>query len=119
MLTHEASGGMVVAGCAGIKLQRKYAILFPPNSKAYIKRNSKFGGKIEYVVIKKANKHFPNNSEESGVQPDIIYLDTNNRIWTEDEFVTQEQALILAADYWEKMKKISHDLFKNCVPVKP
>lgn len=48
-----------------------------------------------------------------------MYLDTNNRIWAEDEFVTQEQALILAADYWEKMKKISHDLFKNCLPIKP
>lgn len=116
LLTHDASGNIMVAGCAKFNFKRKYETLFSLGSKVYIKRNAMFG-KIEYVVIKKINKHFPNNSEELGIKPEIMYVDTNNRVWAEEELILQGQATIMAGEYWEKMRKISHDLFKNCLPI--
>lgn len=118
MLTYESSGNINVAGCASADFKRNYLTRFSVGLKVYIKRQASVG-RLEYVVIKKINKQFPNNKEKYGLYPIIMYVDTYNRIWAEEELVLQAEALILASNYLEKMDRLNRDLFKNCLPINP
>jgi hypothetical protein len=120
MFEYQASGSLRVIGCAGLNFQKKYIVLFSVGDKAYLKKKARFG-KMEFVVIKRIARQIPEIAQTYGSQPEIMYVDTFNRIWAEYELMLKENALDLATLYWEHLKQEGRSLFEEngCFPIKP
>jgi len=118
-MEYEANGIIKISGCAGVGLKKNYLVLFPAGSKAYIKRKARFG-KMEFIVIKKIYRQTPHNIN-SGIQVEIFYVDTFNRVWAEDELLSKENALDLANLYWQNFYQEGRELLENggCLPIPP
>lgn len=108
-----SSGGVRVVGCAGIKVQQNLIVRFLVGDRVYIRRRAHLGV-IESVVIKRMNGVFPKyEGFNTSIQPDINYVDTFNRVWLEDELVTQENAIDLARIYLENIKQEGRRFFEE------
>ena len=118
MITYESQGKIKVLGCAGFDLKKKSAALFSIGSKVFIKNKAKLG-RLEFVVIKRIKEAMFENVSKYGVLPNIIYTDTFNRIWVEDELVSQVEAINLAQNYLTNFEKQSREWHKNnCEPIR-
>lgn len=107
------SGGVRVVGCAEIKIQQNLIVRFLVGDRVYIRRKAHLGV-IESVVIKRMNGVFPKHEEfNTAIQPDINYVDTFNRVWLEDELITQERAIDLARIYLENVKQEGRRFFEE------
>jgi hypothetical protein len=115
MYEHQSFGFLKFLGCAGFNFKKNFLVLFVVGSKAYIRKKARFG-KMEFVVIKKI---LPQNNNQ--FQPDVLYVDTFNRIWSEDELLTQENALDAANLYWQNIYQEGRILFEQnkCLPIPP
>lgn len=120
MFNHEATGHIRIAGCAGIGLHKNYTVLFVVGSRAYVKRKARIGV-MEPVVLKKINRIMPKNSSSRGIQAEINYVDTFNRVWMEDELLSEENAVDLASIYWRNIDQLGRRMFEEdgCLPIKP
>lgn len=118
-MEYTATGLIRTSGCAGVSVKKNYLVLFTVGSKAYIKRKARFG-KMEFVVIKKIYRQTPHNINY-GIQVDILYSDTFNRVWAEEELMSKENALDLANLYWQNFYQEGRELLENggCVPILP
>lgn len=120
MFEHESTGTIRINGCAGTNLKKIFLALFTVGSKAYIKQRARFG-KMEFVVVKKVYRQTPRNTASEGIQPEVMYLDTYNRMWAENELLLQENALDLATLYWQNLYQEGRSLFEQskCLPIPP
>lgn len=67
-------------------------------------RDRAFHGTLEKVVIKKAI-----------VQTELdTYVDTFNRVWLENELVSEETASELAITYWTQQRENALENIRNC-----
>lgn len=103
---HESSVGTIrVVGCARISIKQNLVVRFLVGDRVYIRRKAHLGV-IESVVIKRMNGVFPKyEGFNTAIQPDINYVDTFNRVWLEDELITQENAIDLARIYLENVRQ--------------
>jgi hypothetical protein len=119
LLTYEPNGLIKVVGCAGVAVKNRYLSLFLVGDKAYLKHKARIG-KIEFVVIKRMNQIFPNGNMYTAY-PETNYVDTFNRVWLENELITQENALDFARIWWENIRQMGRRMFEegDCYPIKP
>lgn len=99
------SGGIRVVGCAGLGMQQRLIVRFLVGERVYIRKKAHLGV-IESVVIKRINGVFPKyEGFNTAIQPDVNYVDTFNRIWFEDELISQENAVDIARIYLENIRQ--------------
>lgn len=116
MFEYEADGVIRVRGCSLVRLRRDYAILFANNSKVFIK-NKALRGIIEFIVVKQSYLTTNPSYTRTGVQPVVVYLDTFNRVWLEDELLYQEEALDLSELFWQRVNYEANYVGNNtCTP---
>jgi hypothetical protein len=120
MINYEATGHIRLAGCAGLGLYKNYTILFLVGSRVYVKRKARLGV-MEPVVLKRINRVALESASYRGVQPEINYVDTFNRVWMENELLSEENAVDLARKYWGNIEQIGRRMFEEdgCFPIKP
>lgn len=100
-----SSGGVRVVGCAKVAIQQKLIVRFLIGERAYVKHKAKLGV-IESILIKRINGVFPKyEGFNTAIQPDVNYVDTFNRVWIEDELISQERAIDLARVYLENIRQ--------------
>jgi len=107
------SGGVRVVGCAAISIKQNLIVRFLVGDRVYIRRKAHLGV-IESVVIKRMNGVFPKyEGFNTAIQPDVNYVDTFNRVWLEDELITQEKAIDIARIYLENVKQEGRRFFEE------
>jgi hypothetical protein len=111
---YEANGKIKILGCCASKYKQNFIVLFPVGSRAFVKFKANIG-KIESVVIKKFRILLPDSLVSQGIQPEVMYEDTFNRIWAEEELINQTNALNLIEFYNKEQNRIKELL---CSPVK-
>jgi hypothetical protein len=100
-----ASGGAVITGCALLKFYDIIVTQYGTGDILYNLKKAKHGT-LEKIVIK-----YPRlaNLKKSQNQITIIYVDTFNGLWNENELIPLSQAVQYAEDYWlqalEKLKR--------------
>lgn len=115
-MDYEATGGIVIGGCAAFKVTKRYETKFGVGSRVYIRKKAINKGKLESVVIKKINRAMPASPTCMGIQRVINYLDTFNRVWLEEELVWQGEAVDLATLYWEAVQANALNVLNTCSP---
>jgi hypothetical protein len=120
MIIYEASGGMRLVGCATVDAAAVYLVRFAVGSKAYVRKKA-FRGVLDPVVIKKMNRVELNRPFVHGVGAVVNYVDTFNRVWIEEELVSQETAVDLAIIHWENIKQQGVQILQEngCLPMPP
>lgn len=114
-----SQGNIRVVGCAAVSVQQNLVVRFMVGERVYIKRKA-LQGKVESVVLKRLNGVFPRyEGFNTAIQPDINYVDTFNRVWLEDELVSQERAIDLARIYLENIRQEGLRFFEEggCWPI--
>lgn len=115
MYEYEASGYVIIRGCAKAAVKNTYNILFENGSKAFIKAKA-FRGILEYIFIKNYILK-QENSSRNGIQPFVVYKDTFNRIWMEEELLFQDEALNYTEEYWRRISYEAEYIGNNtCFP---
>src|SRR4051812_17291189 len=76
-----------------------YTIPYPVGSFIYIKEKAR-KGVLRYVVIKLYDL---NISKKTSGQPVVIYTDTLNGLWNQNEFCSETVAVDLATTYYEDL----------------
>lgn len=113
MFSYTMTGGIKLSGCSTpIKVSKRYPLKFAIGSKAYRKDKARNKGKLEAVVIKKANR-VVSSPFVKGAYYEINYVDTFNRVWLENELVWQSEAISLATAYWERIASIAQNDIEN------
>ena len=66
------------------------------------------------------NQIFPNGDMYTAY-PETNYVDTFNRVWLENELITQENAFDFARIWWENIRQMGRRMFEEgaCYPIKP
>lgn len=120
MFNYEASGRIRVVGCAGLRVYKNYSVLFLVGSRVYVKRKARVGI-MEPVVLKKVNRVIPRSVSYMGSRAEVNYVDTFNRVWMEDELLSEENAVDLARIYWGNIDQMGRRMFEEdgCFPIKP
>jgi hypothetical protein len=89
-------------GAAPFGVEFFYTIRFAVGSTAYVCRAASRRGRLEPVVIKKF-KLLANPS-------DVLYTDTLNGLWNEDELCTHGEAIQRAIAYYERQQAMAEQL---------
>lgn len=98
---YEGTGSLIVRGCARAAVKNTYDILFQTGSRAFVKAKA-FKGILEFIFIKNYILK-QETSSRNGIQPFVVYKDTLNRVWMEEELLFQEEALNYAEEYWARI----------------
>jgi hypothetical protein len=119
-MQYESTGTIRVVGCAGLSLKKNFLTLFLVGDRAYIRKKARLGD-IESVVVKRIHRKEPQFVSRQGAQPNIMYVDTYNRIWEESELLSEEDAVDLARIYWQNIEQEGRRLFEEdgCFPIPP
>ena len=119
-LNYETSGGTVgVVGCAELGIKQNLIVRFMVGDRAFVKRKASLG-MMESIVIKRINGVFPKyEGFNTAIQPDVNYVDTTNRVWVEEELVSQERAIDLAKIFLENARQEGLRFFEEggCWPI--
>lgn len=87
--------GLKLKGCAAIKVESYYPFKYAKGSTVYSCQTARKKGKLEKVTVKRVYLHL------KGGVPVIMYLDTTNELWMENELCTHQEVLDLATKYLE------------------
>lgn len=119
-MQYQADGGVKVRGCAGTGVKRNYPVRYSVGERVWIGRKAMMG-KIESVVIKRSRVKAPDRPSPGGYSIAIVYTDTLNRVWLEDELVSQEEAQDLLQRNAERMAKEIRTQYDRgaCPPISP
>jgi hypothetical protein len=94
-----SSGGIVLAGCPVVSYSKTFVTKFAPCEIAFSRKHA-LKGKLEKIVIK---KHKVSNMLKTGGIFHIMYVDTWNGLWNEDELVSHQEAINLATIYYQRL----------------
>ena len=119
MFEHEPTGKIRVVGCAGVKLKKNFLALFTVGSRVYIRKNARMG-ELKSVVIKRFAKSLADSLDRHS-NPMIMYTDTFNRVWAENELLSEENASDQAMIYLKNIEQEGRRLFEEngCFPIPP
>lgn len=95
--TYTGSGFIVVGGCTSVNLYVNLTYRFKAGDTCFLKFRAK-KGKLEKVVIKEV--HVVSNDYTYGAVV-FMYKDTFNAIYSEDDLVTEKEAILIAKQYYE------------------
>lgn len=113
-MDYQSTGEIKILGCCASKFKQNFIVSFPAGSRAFIKFKAN-KGKLESVSIKKFRVILSENLFSQGIQPELMYEDTFNRIWAEKELITQAVALEFIDSYKKEQNKMKELL---CLPTK-
>lgn len=117
---HQSSGRVRVKGCAGFELKKNYPAAYSVGQRVWIGRKAR-AGVFESVVVKRVRASVTSEPSYAGIDVAIIYTDTFNRVWVEQELVNQTtaQALVDAHRAW--VRRMSQALYDGtaCFPIRP
>jgi hypothetical protein len=119
MFDYEAKGTIKIVGCAKITTEKNYIVKFLEGSRAFVRKKARLG-KLESIVIKRVRRVPLGSPSRYGIQPEIMYTDTFNRVWEESELISQEDAVDLAMIYWQNISQEGRILFEQggaCLPI--
>jgi hypothetical protein len=119
MFEYESQIKIRIVGCAGVSLEKRYIVKFIEGSRAFVRKKAILGT-LESIVIKKVRRLMPKSPSRYGIQAQIMYTDTFNRIWDEDELISHEDAVDLAMIYWQNINQEGMILFEKggaCLPI--
>lgn len=117
---YEAEGGIILGGCSGLYFKSNYDLKYEIGERVWIAQKAR-SGEAESVVIKRLsrNRNARRVSYE-GVQWQIAYTDTFNRVWMEYELATESEAVEFMEAYREKKIVETRKFYeKSCFPIKP
>jgi hypothetical protein len=119
MFEYEYNTKIRIVGCAEIKLKKNFLALFQVGSKVYIKKNARIG-EMRSVVIKRFSKSLAHSLNVES-NPQIMYTDTFNRVWAENELLSEENAADQALLYLKNIQEEGRRLFEEngCFPINP
>ncbi len=101
--SYTASGSISLGGCASYKMAIYLYFQYQIGSFVFSKEKA-LKGVYETIVIKKVE--FPNYN--------ILYTDTYNALWSENELVPYSQAKILVDNYFEWRDETLKQLALKC-----
>lgn len=105
--TFQMTGGFILGGiCKQPRTESYYAVKFGLNSIAYDCGKAASKGKMDRVVIKKIKVL----SNRRG----ILYTDTFNGLWREEDLCTFDEALALALAYETRRALNARALLNRC-----
>lgn len=113
-MNYESKGELKLLGCCAVRFVENFIALYPVGARVFIKSKAVIG-KLEFVVIKKIRRLLPNNISSYGILPEVMYEDTLNRIWSEEELITESHANNLYESYLKEIRILKE---KSCLPVK-
>ena len=86
-------------------IKQNLIVRFMVGDRAFVKRKARLGT-MESIVVKRINGVFPKyEGFNTAIQPDVNYVDTTNRVWVEEELVSQEHAIDLARIFLENARQ--------------
>lgn len=119
-MEYQADGGVKVRGCAGTGLRRNYPVRYSVGERVWVGRKARMG-KVESVVIKRSRVSVPDRPSPGGYATAVVYTDTFNRVWIENELVNQEEAQELLQ--WSAERKAAgvRAMYETgaCFPISP
>ena len=117
MFEYEPTGTIRVVGCAGVKLKKNFLALFIVGSRVYIRKSARIG-ELKSVVIKRFAKSLTDSLDRYS-NPTIMYTDTFNRVWAENELLSEENAADQAMIYLKNIEEEGRRLFEEngCFPI--
>lgn len=104
-----AEGKIELFGCAKVTLELDFQVDFAIGERVFIKKKAKTEGVLASVVIKEITRN--EYSSYAGFQ--VIYIDTFNRLWLEEELVNLTRAADMAKLYWAQIKDEAKELMKK------
>lgn len=108
-MAYIGSGTIVISGCAVYKATTCLKYKFKEGSKAFICEKARKKGILELIYIKKVL--FNTTKYGSYV---IVYVDTLNGKWLEDELCTETEAISIATNYWERRLENIDNVLEKC-----
>lgn len=120
LFEYEAIGRVRINGCAGTGLRPDHEMMYGVGERVWIADKAKIG-KIESVVVKRSGRKMRGRTSYCGVDWQITYTDTFNRVWMEYELVTEQQAMNYVDSYNERMIAAIRKKYDEgaCFPIKP
>lgn len=106
MATYEATGGIGIYGCAGVKVKKFYISKYNVGNVLYTRPRA-IKGRLEKVAIKKVM------TDTDGV-PLGLYKDTLNSFWNENELLNLAEAMQYIAAYQQKLAAQTLAAVKTC-----
>ena len=105
--SHVTSGTITIGGCALIERTECLVYKYPIGAKVYVCDKACNHGKIEAICIKSVRILSSHRSRWEYPSPprNVLYTDTYNMIWEEDELCTHAEALDCAIAYWERVQE--------------
>lgn len=98
---YAATGGFKVFGTAGVSAEYFYYVRFAAGAKAYDRREAT-RGRLESIVIKRYRIMY---------NPyDVLYTDTLNSLWNEDQLCSHGEAVDLAMAYYARREAAAEAL---------
>ena len=102
--TYEATGGIQIFGCSAYKLIHFRYYQYRIGSLLFSKQKAR-RGIYEKIAVKDVK--FPNAYVN-------LYVDTFNGLWTEDELVSYENAVILVEQYIDRRNAWFEEAIRIC-----
>jgi hypothetical protein len=117
MFEYEPTGRIRVVGCAGVKIKKNFLALFTVGSRVYIRKSARIG-ELKSVVIKRFAKSLADSLDKYS-NPIVMYTDTFNRVWAENELLSEENAADQAMIYLKNIAEEGKRLFEEngCFPL--
>lgn len=101
-MIYQGLGLIKIYGCAVKYFQKNFLVYFGVGERAYIKKKAK-NGILESIIIKKINRNTNQKFSYSGFVAQVVYVDTTNRVWLEEELIPQDQAIDYSKIYWQRV----------------
>lgn len=98
IIRHTSGGGIKLGGCGAVRVADAIVIKFPIGGIFYNCKAARRGC-IEAICVK---SYKMTNSLKTGGLLVVIYVDTLNGLWNEDELCTKTQAVAAAEAYYTK-----------------
>ncbi len=108
--TYVGSGGITIGGCAAVSYTPEYAHRWPLGTRLYALYKARRGC-LEAVVLKQVRVV---QNVKTGALTYIMYVDTLNGLWDEDELVelADAQAAVAAFDALQDARQAA--CMRNC-----
>ncbi len=102
--SYQGNGSIKTGGCSAYDLSQNHPVKFSHGSIVYNCWQATHKGVLEKLAIKSYRIVFGHDN--------VLYKDTFNRLWNEDDLCYQQEAIALAIAYYENVALLSQQA--NC-----
>lgn len=117
--SYDTMGSVRVRGCAGFEIQKNYSVRFAVGERVWIASKAKVGIS-ESVVIKRSRVRIPEEPSYGGYVVVVVYTDTLNRVWVEEELIdiAELQSLLALYEAGRSRRTRTEAGLLGCFPIK-